>query len=807
MASLSFFLLDINYRITAGKAIIYLYGRTKDGKQLCVKDAGFEPYFYVVPNDGKDAIPELEGLTLERGKVVRVERVKKNLTEKEIDVLKVFVDLPNNVPALRDHIRQFKSVKHVLEADILFVRRYLIDKQLTPMTLVRAECTPSTEPSRVEIFDATDIKQDGEDTLAQPRILAVDIETYNPLGKRVLPQEHPILMIALYGENFKKVLTWKNVKHPDVDIERVGSESEMLERFKQHIADFKPDVLAGYYSDGFDLPYVKTRADKYKIKLDMSWDHSEMRFGGRENQTCQFTGLVHLDVLRFIRQVMGRSMKTDTFSLNAVSAELLGDKKADVDIEGLADAWDREDPSLADFAFYNLHDAKLTHDLLVKVLPNMIEMVKIVGLPIWDVTRMTFSQLVEWFIIKQAFAANELAPNKPGFRDRQDREHKRFQGAFVFEPTPGLYDDIAVFDYRSLYPSIIASHNISPGMLNCACCEGKDVVPGTEMWYCTRRRGFISRIIEDIITRRARIKELLKKDKSDPLLAARSESLKVLANSFYGYLGFAPARWYCFECGQAVTAWGRHHIHDVIDRAKKDGFKVIYSDTDSIFLQLEKKTKQDAVTFVEEVNASLPGLMELDFEAFYPAGLFVSTKSAEGGAKKRYALLDEKGKLKIRGFEVVRRNVSPVAKRTQELVLRTILADKDPQKAQALVKAVVADLQANRLPLHDVIITTALTKEIGSYESIGPHVAAAQRMKDRGTEVGAGTRITYVVIKGKGRIRDNVRLPEEITQADYDGEYYVEHQVVPAVEKIFEVVGIDLAKAITSKSQSTLGSF
>ncbi len=808
MTTLRFFLLDITYKTLNGKAVAYLFGRTPEGQRVCVKDANVEPYFYVLPKEGKDPAPELKELKLEHARVVRIEKVRKNHIEHEKEVLKVVADHPRNIQLLRDHIRQWASVQDVLEADIHFVRRYLIDRQLTPMTLIEAQCEPASEEARVLVFDASDIKQAGEETLTTPRILALDIETYNPLGKRVLAEEHPIIMVALYGEGFKRVITWKKVKHPDVEIDVVDSEAAMLERMKFLIEEYKPDLLAGYYSDGFDLPYIRTRCDKYKIKLDLGWDFSEMRLGSGQNQTCEFTGLVHVDVLRFIRQVMGRSMKTDTFTLDAVATELLGSQKADVDIEDLARAWDADDKVLGDFAYYNLIDTKLTHDLLVKVLPNMVEMVKIVGLPLWDIVRMTFSQLVEWYIIRQAFAANELVPNKPGFNERQSRETKRFKGAFVFEPTPGLYDDIAVFDYRSLYPSIIASHNISPGTLNCACCEGKDVVPDSEtpLWYCTRRRGFLSRIIEDIIQHRARIKELLKKDKSQ-LLAARSESLKILANAFYGYLGFSPARWYSFECGQSVTAWGRHHIQDVIKRAGDAGFTVLYSDTDSIFLQLKGKTKQDAVRFVEDINAKLPGLMELDFESFYPAGLFVATRGTEGGAKKRYAMIDENGKLKIRGFEVVRRNVSPIAKRAQEEVLRTVLGEKDYKKAQDRIKSIVADLHTNTFPISDVTITTALTKDIGGYENIGPHVAAAQRMKDKGMTVGAGTRIMYVVIKGKGKIRDKVRLPEEVKQSDYDGEYYVRNQVLPAVERIFAVVGVDIEKATAHKSQSTLGGF
>ncbi len=793
-------MLDATYKVTT-KAVIYLFGRTEDGKRIIVKD-NFEPYFWVLAMPGQDPTPALEQLTLAKGKVVRVERVKKKLNEHEIDALKVFVDLPQNVPSLREACRKLPEVRDVLEADILFVRRYLIDKGLTPFTLIEADCEPTTESARAEVFEATEVRQVSDETLAKPKIIALDIETYNPQGRRSLPEQHPIVMLALYGEGLKKVLTWKKVE----GAECLDSESEMLERAKKIIDDYEPDIITTYFGDGFDLPYLKTRADKYKIKLDLSWEFSELKIGGRDTTVAEFTGLTHLDVLPFVRRVMSKGMQTDSYTLDNVAKELLGEEKKKVDIERLADHWDKNDPSLAEFAKYNLHDAKLTHDLLLKILPNMIEIVKLVGILPSDATRMSFSQLVEWFIIRQASLANELVPNRPGRRDQAKREAMRFKGAIVIEPKPGMYEDIAVFDYRSLYPSIIASHNISPGMLNCSCCEGKDMVPDTQMWFCKRRRGFLARIIEDIITHRARIKKLLKENK-DPLLVARSEGLKVLANAFYGYLGFAPARWYCFECGQATTAWARFHIQEVVRMANDAGFKVLYGDTDSAFLQLNGKTREEAAMFADKVNSTLPGLMELELESFFTAGMFVSTKTTEAGAKKRYALIDDNGKLKIRGFEVVRRNVSPVARRVQREVLVTILKDKDVAKAQRIVMDAVEALRKNALPIEDVVIKTALTRNIDQYEAKGPHVAAAERMRDSGVPVGQGTRIEYIITKRKGLIRDRVRLPQESTQDDYDGEYYADHQVLPAVERIFEVMGVDIHAATTPKNQSTLGSF
>jgi DNA polymerase I len=280
-----------------------------------------------------------------------------------------------------------------------------------------------------------------------------------------------------------------------------------------------------------------------------------------------------------------------------------------------------------------------------------------------------------------------------------------------------------------------------------------------------------------------------------------------LANAFYGYYGFFNARWYCLECAQSITAWGRYYIHKVIDSAEKDGFKVIYSDTDSIFLHLQKKTEQDAKNFAESINMKLPGIMELEYEGYYPAAIFVTAKAGDFGAKKKYALLDDDNKIHIKGFETVRRNWSDIAKEAQEKVLNIILKEDNPEKALKYVGSVVNDLFDKKIPVEKVTIHTQLQKDVANYASVGPHVVVAKRLKEKGYDVVPGMIIEYVVTEGKGRIGDRVKLPEEIKENNYDSEYYINNQVIPSVERIFEVLGYKKEDFVLKKGQSKLGSF
>ncbi|HSU73017.1 MAG TPA: 3'-5' exonuclease, partial [Candidatus Binatia bacterium] len=367
MKTVQWYLTDCTYRILQGKAVVHLYGRTPEGKLIAVHDEHFEPYFYVLPRSIPAATEALLALTVtekrDEYRVTHVEEVTKNVNEREEHVLKVFVNLPSGVPPLKDAIKSHPAIRECYEYDIKFIRRYLIDKGLQPMTLIEATGEFIEETSRVPVFKAASVKQANDTTYTNPRILGVDIETYNPLGKRVLVDQHPIVMIALYGEKLKKVLTWKKFTPHDATVEFLPSEADMLVRFKELLIAYAPDLLVGYYSDGFDLPYIIKRAAKHKIELDVGLDYSEMKISGTAQSTVQVTGIVHVDIFKFIKKVIGRSMETDVFTLDAVAEELLGERKHEVNLDTLARDWDAASPALDTFAKYNLQDAKLTHDL------------------------------------------------------------------------------------------------------------------------------------------------------------------------------------------------------------------------------------------------------------------------------------------------------------------------------------------------------------------------------------------------------------------------------------------------------------
>ena len=185
----------------------------------------------------------------------------------------------------------------------------------------------------------------------------------------------------------------------------------------------------------------------------------------------------------------------------------------------------------------------------------------------------------------------------------------------------------------------------------------------------------------------------------------------------------------------------------------------------------------------------------------------MTTRSGQTGAKKKYALIDKKGKLKIRGFETIRRDWSYVAKETQLKVLEIILKDNSVEKALEYAKKVIEDVRKKKIDIEKMTIRTQLRKNIGSYDSIGPHVRVAEDMKKKGMPVGSGSIISYVIVEGKGIIRDKAKLPEDCKPDEYDADYYLNNQIIPALKMIFEAVGYGKDILMENKEQSKLDKF
>lgn len=764
-------LLDADYILRNEKPVVRLFYKTENGREV-EEVTDFKPYFYAIP---VEATSELKKAVLEIEGIVGAEPVKMIDMEKEIDVLKIFATIPRDVAELRGKVRGLDECKEVREADIPFAKRYLIDSGLVPME------------------NAEEINLN---------VAAFDIEVLVSKGEPKADRD-PVIMISYAdSKGMERVWTYRGASSGLDYLEVVADEKSMIERFIKTVNEQEIDILLGYNTDNFDFPYLKERADKLNTKLTLGLDGGEVRLERRGmNLGARVRGRPHVDLYPVCRQVFN----LPRYRLEDVYLEVAGEEKEDINVRDIPKFWNSED-DFKILAEYSLSDAVAVLKISEALLPLQYELSRIVKQPIYEVSRMGSGQRVENLLIEHAFEKKILVPNRPSDSEIGERQVTSYVGAYVVEPEKGIHDNIVLFDFRSLYPSIIISHNVDPATLDCNCCKDGFVAPNKHH-FCKKNRGFIPEILGGIIARRIEIKKRLKEGKDpekDRVLDVQQHAIKILANSMYGYYAFQRARWYCRPCAEAITGWGREYIHKTIDKAKSYGFDVIYGDTDSIFIVKpdeadRSRILEDAKGFKQSINDELPEAMELELEGFYPRGIFIT--------KKRYALIDEKGKITVKGLETRRRDWSNVAKETQDKVLDAILRDKDPAKAAETVKEVVQNIKQGNVKLKDLTINTQMTRNLGEYVQPGPHIIAVKRAMKEGMDFKQGDIITYVVTKKGTSISDKARVIDFVKEGEYDPNYYINNQVLPAVMRILEALGYSEDELKGLGKQTRLGSW
>jgi DNA polymerase I/DNA polymerase-2 len=811
MKRVEFLLLDIDYVLENGETVIRLWGKEKNGSNILVLDRAFKPYFYLELDAAETFDLRLfrEKLSVleEIGKKIKkAEMIEKNLLGEARKFVKIVLQEPSNVNTLRGIVEKWKEVKKPYEYDIPFYRRYLIDKGLTPMDWVAAEGEEKKSAFEgVEIIEAKEIAPlpDNHADVDHAKLvtLALDIEVYGD----------EIIMVSLAGENFRKVLTygWKDEKAAK-HIEILGSEKDMLARLADILKEMGADIIVTYNGDLFDLAKLRERANFHKVAFGLGRDGSAIEFVKRARDfSAWIAGRAHVDLYTFMERILADSMESETLTLDMVSKELLGFGKEPLDWKNIEEIWKgRKD--LKTIANYCLRDSELTIKLAERLLPQMFELSRLVGQTLFDTSRMTYSQLVEWLLIRHAHRKNEIALNRPTHDEiKRRREAAPYAGGYVLPPEPGIHEDIALFDFASLYPSTIITHNISPETLD-RNGDGKEknAVPESEHYFSHEKKGFIPEIIEDLVRKRVEIKQQMAS--ADPASAKykdlynRQYALKILANASYGYYAYAGSRWYSRICAMSIAAFGRYYIQRVINFAKERRLSVIYGDTDSLFIANCSEAK--AKKLMEEVNETLPGVMELDLEGIYRSGIFVPAKTG-ATAKKRYALLDQQERITIRGLEKVRRDWCSIAKDTQEKVLLAILKDRDEQKAVAIVRDAIGRINKGEVDVKDLVIYTQITRPLDKYEQIGPHVAAAKKYIEHGQTVKEGSVIGYIVTRGDGSISSRAE-PFEYAE-NYDPAYYVNNQILPAAMRILYGLGFSEEDVLqeTDEGQRSLDTF
>lgn len=814
--------IDYDYFDFKGKNYAKIIGRNESGKRICIIDS-CPVYLWAILKDKvsqskiNSLTKKIEKIKLDtKGRKTKVEKVElhnKNFLGKKVKALKIFATNYKDLHDIADRLGM-PEIEKRRGYDLGYIQHYIIERELSPLNWYEIEgemLNNSPEfggiDSSLEVDFCIKIKKIKKikNKEFKPKVLAYDIEC-----DELKIGEGEILMISLVSDNFKKVITWKKTKTKQSYVEYVKDEKELLEKFTEYVKKISPDFITGYFSDGFDLPYLKARATLHKVKLSLGLDGSQPKFSRGMNISGKINGIVHIDLLRFIKTAYAQYMKSESLTLNQVAKEFLGDTKKEFKLQHSS----TKNLNWRKYYEYNLHDSVLTLRLFKKFWPDLLEFSKITQTPPFDTSRAGLSKYVESYILNNLKKYNEIPERRPSYNEISERKKSGgVKGAFVYEPIPGFYNNIAMFDFTSMHTSIIITHNISKGTLLPKKEKNAFESPEVELngkkrrFYFTNKEGFFPELLKKLFEKRKEFKEKWKKN-PNTITKARSNAFKVLSASVHGYMGFFGARYYSIESSSAILAFVRKYNLETIDKIEKAGYKIIYGDTDSVAFLTQNKSKKEIKKLLEKLNSELPGIMSLELEDFFKRGLWVTKRTGKTGAKKKYALLNEKNEIKIRGFETVRRDWCALARELQNKIIRQILEDGNEKKALKFLKDVIKKLKQRKIPKEKLIIKTQLKKPLEEYKSISPHVVAARKMIQQKVPISQGNLIEYYIAETRDKkklVRDKVKLPDE--PGEYNLQYYLERQILPAVENIFQVFNINLKEIVEEKKQTTLTDF
>jgi DNA polymerase I len=791
---LEFYFLDNTYEVIGNEPHVIIWGITRDGRRILLRDRRFRPYFYAIIDenaDVKELARRIRAHSDPKSPIIGVEETRKKYFGREVRVLKITTMIPEYVKKYREKIALIPGVKEVVEADIRFSMRYIIDHDLKPCGWHVAEVVeaPKKPIYRVdaEYEIVGEIKALEDNTPPKGlRTIAFDIEVYNKSGTPK-PHEDPVIIIGVMNDKgeIKQFLA------------REHNDRDAINEFVNYVKTYDPDIIVGYNSDGFDWPYLIERSKYIGVKLDVT------RRVGAIPKTSTYghisvPGRLNSDLYYFAEEIPEVKVK----SLENVADYLGIMKKSErvlIEYIDIPRYWDDEKlrPRLLQ---YNIDDVKSTYGLAEKFIPFAMQLSNITGLPLDQVGAASVGFRLEWYLMREAYKYNELVPN------RVERPLESYRGAVVLKPVKGIHKDIAVLDFSSMYPNIMIKYNVGPDTLvRGEACDPEKHYIAPEVGHCFRKEppGFFKRVLETLLKVRKQLKAEMKKYPPTSyeyrLLNERQKAVKVLANATYGYMGWVHARWYCRECAEAVTAWGRKTIREAINMARSLGLKVIYGDTDSLFVTYDREKVEKLINMIQEKLG-----FEIKIDKIYKRVFFTE-------AKKRYAGLLEDGRIDIVGFEAVRGDWAEIAKEVQEKVTEILLKKNSVDEAIQYVRRVIADLKAGKIPLDKLVIWKTLSKRIEEYSVDAPHVVAARKLLKAGIKVSVNDKIGYVILKGGGKISS--RAEPYIFVKDprlVDVEYYIDHQIVPAALRILNYFGVtetQLKRAASTAGQRSLFEF
>ena len=740
---------------------------------------------------------EVEAILKGEKEYIGCESVKKYslLNGKELDLTKVLATNPLAIGGRDNSYRE--KIHPSFEANIRYHLNYIYDESLIPCLYYSIE---NGDLKRIEPKISDKVKTGILSIFKdQPREIlelveqyiplffapipklkrcSVDIELHSEQNKIPDPQaaEEKVISVGMSDIDGKTIIFVLNENDLEIDKQKTGrefqefdNEKELLEAVFRKMGEYP--IVITFNGDNFDFQYLDNRARKLKI------DETLIPFVRTRTQDVYLSHAVHLDLYRFFRQPAMRiyafSAAYDRVTLDELGKNLLGKEK----LKHEKNIWDLD---LEELIEYNARDAEITLELTTfndnQVIELIVMLSRITKMPIDDFTRSSVSIWIQNWMYYEHRIQNYLIPRREDILQMKGDtsteaiiKGKKYQGAIVIEPEVGVWWDVHVLDFASLYPSIIKTRNLSYETINCNHEEcKKNKIPETNHWVCSKQVGIGSRLVGFIRD----IRVYWFKDKAkDPSLSNEERnlsnviqsSLKVLLNASYGVFGSDNFALYCPPVAESTAAIAREAISKTKKYCEeKFGLKVLYGDTDSIFVH---QPKPEHITELEEWSLDTFQIELSTDYVFRYCGL--------SDRKKNYFGITTKGLPIVKGLMGKKKNTPNLAKEPFEIALEILSEVQTPeelenakQKITSTIKRVIRNISKKEFKLEDLAISVTLSKKLDHYDSwTQPLQAAIQLIQafPEGEVPTIGTSISFIKTKPFKIQTEGIQLSDKIS--------------------------------------------
>jgi len=700
--------------------------RQRDGGAVKLKDKSWAPSIYVAADDSGDL-----RAVLHDGDVSEhicghqfVSRQERLTDQTKSVVLKLRLNDSAKMPSVARRIERlggrFGKLR-LYNVDLLPAQSYFYEHNLFPL----AYCEIRSKSMQLE----WDIKDDVWSTdYALPEFKTIHLDVRIKKDAGTLPKfSDPLACVVIRkgGETWEIACT---------------SEADIFAGLESRVAKIDPDFVFTDGGDSFLFPYLINRAEQNGVGFSLSRDRSMPLVRPAKEGTSYFSyGRIH-------------------FKPSAI--RLHGRVHLDTQNSFI---WDEAG------------------------LDGLYEVARICRMPLHTASRASIGKCMSSLQFYHATKNGVMIPWKPVASEHFKTYQELLvadRGGFIFEPEIGLHEQVAKFDFASLYPNIMMKRNLSAETVGCSCCpDSKEKVPELGYNICEKKLGIVPKALRILVEKRDQYKGL-KRETSDPHLKkiydARQSSLKWILVTSFGYLGFNNAKYGRIDAHIAVCAFDRHVFLQASRIVERLGFRVLHGIIDSLWMQKRGATASDYAGLKNAIERETG--FEVSFEGVYKWIAFVhSRESSKVPVANRYFGAFGDGSLKIRGIEARRHDTPTLFSRFQVQALKIMAEGNTVVEVRALMPKVrdlydryAKMLADRRVPIEELVFTKQVSKDTDQHQDRKTiENDALGRLASEGRPLKAGQVIRYIIADyRRARKAVPIELVEEKTA--YDPARYLE---------------------------------